>query len=158
MRTASFKVHKFGRNVFLHLMKSISLLIWAKARNFRIPQLRLLFQVSQLSFPLLLNSGVFLWRSLWWWLPLKQIPWSSVFFKFSTTWRRWTDFGGEQLESAPVWSLKTPQQAAQETPVFSTGAERCSFSFSLESWKLLHHWWRFYSLFLEYTCRDKQRK
>lgn len=86
-------------NAVLELMRHISLLDLVKVKNFRIPELRLSFEDSELSFPLLLHSGVCLWCSMWRWLPLKQIPWSSGFFRFYITWRWWSNFGSEQFEN-----------------------------------------------------------
>lgn len=96
MWIASFKVKSkcFSRVDEAHFTSYL-----VKVKNFRIPELRLLFEDSQLTFPLLLHSGVCLWCSMWRWLPLKQIPWSSGFFKFYVTWKWWSNFGSEQFEN-----------------------------------------------------------
>lgn len=127
-------------NAVLELMRHISLLDLVKVKNFRIPELRLSFEDSQLSFPLLLHSGVCLWCSMWRWLPLKQIPWSSGFFRFYITWRWWSNFGSEQFENLfrVHFFFENHNKAAQETTVFSTWAESCSVPFSKESWKFSH--------------------
>lgn len=69
-------------------------------KDFRIPELCLLFEDSQFWFPLLLHSGVGLWCSMWRWLPLKQIPWSSGnLLSFMLQWSRWSNLGSEQFEN-----------------------------------------------------------